>query len=100
MIARFLALPIVVNLMAALGGGVRFYRTVFVEEIHRDYVRTARAKGAGDARIMGRHVLRNAMIPILTNVVMEIRSCSPARCSRRPSSASRARRDDGGRDFR
>jgi peptide/nickel transport system permease protein len=71
-IARFLALPIVVNLLASLGGSVRFYRTVFVEEIHRDYVRTARAKGAGDARIMGRHVLRNAMIPILTNVVMEI----------------------------
>ncbi len=47
MIARFLALPIVVNLLASLGGSVRFYRTVFVEEIHRDYVRTARAKGAG-----------------------------------------------------
>jgi peptide/nickel transport system permease protein len=40
--------------------------------MHRDYVRTARAKGAGDARVMGRHVLRNAMIPILTQVVMEI----------------------------
>ncbi len=71
-IARFLALPVLVGVLNALGGGVRFYRTVFVEEIHRDYVRTARAKGASDARIMGRHILRNAMIPILTNVVMEI----------------------------
>lgn len=71
-IARFLALPVLIGVINALGSGVRFYRTVFVEEIHRDYVRTARAKGASDARIMGRHILRNAMIPILTNVVMEI----------------------------
>ena len=71
-IARFLMLPIVVNLLHALGGQVRFYRTVFVEEIHRDYVRTARAKGAGDGRVMFQHVLRNAMIPILTTVVMSI----------------------------
>jgi peptide/nickel transport system permease protein len=69
---RFLALPIMIGVVMALGGGVRFYRTVFVEEIHRDYVRTARAKGAGDARIMTAHVLRNAMIPILTNVVLQI----------------------------
>ncbi|HEV8247478.1 MAG TPA: ABC transporter permease [Polyangiaceae bacterium] len=69
---RFLALPIMIGVVMGLGGGVRFYRTVFIEEIHKDYVRTARAKGAGDARIMTRHVLRNAMIPILTNVVMEI----------------------------
>jgi peptide/nickel transport system permease protein len=71
-IGRFLMLPIIVNLLAALGGSVRFYRTVFVEEIHKDYVRTARAKGAGDGRVMLRHVLRNAMIPILTTVVMSI----------------------------
>jgi peptide/nickel transport system permease protein len=71
-IARFLMLPIVVNLLHALGGQIRFYRTVFVEEIHKDYVRTARAKGAGDGRVMFHHVLRNAMIPILTTVVMSI----------------------------
>lgn len=69
---RFLALPILVGVVSALGSNIRFYRTVFVEEVNRDYVRTARAKGAGDARIMGRHVLGNAMIPILTNAVMAI----------------------------
>jgi len=70
--ARFLALPIVVGLAAGIGGSVRFYRTVFIEDIYKDYVRTARAKGAGEIRIMTRHVLPNAAIPILTNVVTEI----------------------------
>ena len=51
---------------------MRFYRTVFLEESSRDFVRTARAKGAGEARIMVFHVLRNAMIPILTRVVLAI----------------------------
>ncbi len=69
---RFLALPVLVGVMSTLGSNVRFYRTVFVEEVNRDYVRTARAKGAGDLRVMLRHVLGNAMIPILTNVVMAI----------------------------
>ncbi len=71
-IARFLALPVVVGVASSLGGSVRFYRTVFVEEIHKDYVRTARAKGAGEMTIMRRHVLKNAMVPILTQVVMAI----------------------------
>lgn len=69
---RFLALPVVVGVFASLGSDLRFYRTVFVEEIHKDYVRTARAKGCGEGRIMARHVLGNAMIPVLTNVVMVI----------------------------
>jgi peptide/nickel transport system permease protein len=69
---RFLALPILVALAASVGESVRFYRTVFLEETNRDYVRTARAKGAGDGRVMARHVLRNALIPILTQVVMAI----------------------------
>lgn len=69
---RFLALPVLIGVAANLGNYVRFYRTVFVEEIYRDYVRTARAKGCGEGRIMVRHVLGNAMIPILTNVVMAI----------------------------
>ena len=69
---RFLALPILVGVASSLGGNVRFYRTVFVEEVNRDYVRTARAKGAGDARVMLGHVLGNAMIPILTQVVVAI----------------------------
>ena len=69
---RFLALPIVVALMSYVSRDVRFYRTVFVEETNRDYVRTARAKGAGDIRVMVRHVFRNALIPIVTNVVIAI----------------------------
>jgi peptide/nickel transport system permease protein len=69
---RFLWLPATVGVLGGLGGHVRFYRTVFVEEIHKDYVRTAWAKGCGEARVMTAHVLRNALIPILTNVVVEI----------------------------
>ncbi len=72
LIARFMALPWAIGLMSGLGESVRFYRTVFIEETSRDYVRTARAKGCGDGRVMSAHVLRNAMIPILTNVVVKI----------------------------
>ena len=71
-IARFLALPIIIGLVAGLGENVRFYRTVFVEEAGRDHVRTARAKGCGELRIMSRHVLRNGLIPIVTRVVLAI----------------------------
>jgi len=71
-IVRFLALPVLVGLVANFGEHVRFYRTVFVEETSRDYVRTARAKGCGDGRVMWNHVLRNAMIPIITRVVLAI----------------------------
>lgn len=69
---RFLALPVLIGVMSGLGGSVRFYRTVFVEEIHKDYVRTARAKGAGELLVMRRHVLSNSLVPILTEVVMAI----------------------------
>jgi peptide/nickel transport system permease protein len=72
LLPRFLALPIVVGLAAGFGSDVRFYRTVFLEETNRDYVRTARAKGCGEGRIMWGHVLRNAMIPILTHTVLAI----------------------------
>ena len=71
-IARFLALPVLVGLVTGFGADVRLYRTIFIEEMNRDYVRTARAKGCGDARVMVRHVLRNALIPILTNIVIAI----------------------------
>jgi len=71
-IGRFLVLPVLVGLAASFGEQVRFYRTVFVEETGRDYVRTARAKGCGDGRVMWAHVLPNAMIPILTRVVLAI----------------------------
>jgi peptide/nickel transport system permease protein len=71
-IARFLALPVIVGVLAGLGDSVRFDRTVFVEETSKDYVRTARAKGAGEGRIMLRHVFRNGLIPILTQIVIAI----------------------------
>jgi peptide/nickel transport system permease protein len=71
-VGRFLALPVLIGLVMGFGPDVRLFRTVFTEEMNRDYVRTARAKGAGDARVMLAHVLRNALIPILTNVVMAI----------------------------
>jgi peptide/nickel transport system permease protein len=69
---RFLALPVFVGVLSGLGSDVRFFRTVFLEETGRDYVRTARAKGAGDARVMLRHVLPNAMIPVLSAVSLTI----------------------------
>jgi peptide/nickel transport system permease protein len=72
MLPRFLALPVIVGLLGGIGGDVRFYRTVFLEESSRDFVRTARAKGASEPRIMVHHILRNALIPILTNVVLAI----------------------------
>jgi len=72
MVWKFLFLPVIVGLVQSLGGSVRFYRTVFLEESHRDYVRTARAKGCGELRLMRGHVLRNALIPIVTQVVMAI----------------------------
>ncbi len=72
LVFRFLALPLIIGLMSSVGESVRFYRTIFVEESNRDYVRTARAKGCGDGRVMARHVLVNALIPILTRVVMAI----------------------------
>ena len=71
-IVRFLALPVLIGLAANLGQNVRFYRTLFLEERGREYVRTAYAKGCSPAQAMRRHVLRNALIPILTDVVIEI----------------------------
>ena len=66
---RFLLLPIVISVVARLGPEARFYRTVFLEEIGRDYVRTARSKGLTEPAVLFRHVLRNALIPILSNSV-------------------------------
>jgi peptide/nickel transport system permease protein len=72
LMSRFLWLPVGVGVISALGAEVRFLRTVFVEETSRDYVRTARAKGASEMRVMLRHVLRNSLIPVLTRVVMHV----------------------------
>ena len=69
---KFLILPIIIGVIGGLGGGVRVYRTLFLEEINKDYVRTARAKGLSENAVLFGHVLRNAMIPILTMVVAGI----------------------------
>ena len=65
----FLALPIVIGIVSRLGGEALFYRTMFLEEIGKDYVRTARAKGLAETAVLFRHVLPNALLPILTSTV-------------------------------
>ena len=64
---KFLALPIGLSLLARLGGEARLYRAMLLEELGKDYVRTARAKGLAEGRVLRRHVLRNALIPIITS---------------------------------
>jgi peptide/nickel transport system permease protein len=67
---RFVVLPVAIGVLAGVGGATRLYRTVFLEEIGKDYVRTARAKGLSEARVLFRHVLHNGLIPVLTTVVV------------------------------
>ena len=69
---RYSALPVLVGVVVSLAPDIRLYRSFFLDEINQDYVRTARAKGMGEARTMGVHVLRNAAIPILTNVMIQL----------------------------
>jgi peptide/nickel transport system permease protein len=69
---KFVILPVVIGVISGVGSGTRLYRTFFLEEINKDYVRTARAKGLSEPRVLFRHVLNNAMIPILTGVVVVI----------------------------
>ena len=71
---RFLVLPVVIGVIAGIGGSARWYRTIFLEEAGKDYVRTARATGLSELQALFRHVLKNAMIPILTGVVVVIPS--------------------------
>lgn len=68
--AKFLVLPVIVSVLGGIGGGTRWYRTIFLEEMSREYVKTARAKGLREPVVMFRHVLRNGLIPILTGVVV------------------------------
>jgi peptide/nickel transport system permease protein len=70
--ARFLALPVVIGVFSGISGSTRLYRTIFIEEVGKDYVRTARAKGLSELTVMFKHVLKNGMIPILTGVVVVI----------------------------
>ncbi len=67
---KFLILPVLIGVLTGVGSGVRWYQTLFLEEAEKDYVRTARAKGLTETQTLFRHVLPNAMIPILTGVVV------------------------------
>jgi len=69
---RFLILPVFIGVVSGIGSSTRWYRTIFLEEVSKDYVRTARAKGLAETVVFFRHILRNAMIPILTGVVVVI----------------------------
>lgn len=71
---RYAALPIFVSVFLAMGSGVRLYRTVMVDEIYSDYVRTARAKGLSGRQVLFTHVLKNGLIPVITNTVTALPS--------------------------
>jgi peptide/nickel transport system permease protein len=64
-----LLLPVVIGIVSRMGGEALFYRTMFLEEIGKDYVRTARSKGLSESVVLFRHVLGNALLPILTSTV-------------------------------
>jgi peptide/nickel transport system permease protein len=70
--AKFLVLPVIIGIISAVGANTRWYRTLFLEEMGKDYVRTARAKGLPESAVLFRHVLQNALIPILTGAVVVI----------------------------
>lgn len=69
---KFVLLPILVEVVAGLGAGSRWYRTLFLEEMNKGYVKTAQAKGLSETQVLFRHVLKNAMLPILTGIVVMI----------------------------
>ncbi|NQY99051.1 MAG: ABC transporter permease [Bdellovibrionales bacterium] len=69
---QYLVLPTLIFVVLSLGSNVLFYRTVFLDQMYQDYVRTARSKGLADRVILFKHVLRNAMIPIITVVVTQL----------------------------
>ena len=69
---KFMLLPVLIGVIGGIGASSRWYRTIFLEEMNKDYVRTARAKGLSELRVLFSHVLKNAMIPILTGVVVVI----------------------------
>lgn len=69
---QYVALPVLIGIVTGLGSNLRFYRTVMLDEMRSDYVRTAFAKGLTARRVLFKHVLKNAMIPIITRVVLAI----------------------------
>jgi len=71
---KFIILPVMIGVFSGIGSGVRWYRSIFLEQINQDYVRTARAKGLSEIKVLFGHVLPNGMLPILTGVVVIIPS--------------------------
>jgi len=69
---KFLILPVLIGVFAGIGAGIRWYRSIFLEEINKDYVRTARAKGLSEIKVLFGHVFQNGLLPILTGVVVVI----------------------------
>ncbi|NCA81316.1 MAG: ABC transporter permease [Opitutae bacterium] len=69
---RNLLLPVVIGVATGLGANVRFYRTILLEEMHKDYVRTAFAKGLGAEQVLFKHVLKNALGPVIVNVALAL----------------------------
>jgi peptide/nickel transport system permease protein len=69
---KYLALPILIFVFLSIGPDLRFYRTAMLEEVRQDYVRTARAKGLPESKVLFKHVLRNGLIPVITQVVVEL----------------------------
>lgn len=71
-VGKFLVLPIIIGVISSAGASTRWYRTIFLEEMGKEYVRTARAKGLAEHVVLFKHVLKNAMIPILTGAVVVV----------------------------
>ncbi len=69
---KFVLLPVIIGVIGGVGAGSRWYRTIYLEEINKDYVRTGRAKGLSELTVLFKHVLKNALVPILTGVVVVI----------------------------
>ena len=69
---KFVVLPVIVGLIGGIGASTRWYRTIFLEEMSKDYVRTARAKGLSNRQVLIRHALRNAWLPVLTLLGMQV----------------------------
>ncbi len=69
---EYAQLPILIMVALSLGAYILFFRTVFLDEMYQDYVRTARSKGLSNRAILLKHVLRNAMVPIITLVFLQI----------------------------
>jgi len=69
-LVKFLVLPVFIGVIGGVGSGTRWYRTLFIEEVNKDYVKMARSKGLSELNVLFKHVFRNALIPILTGVVV------------------------------